>query len=53
MVDIVASLWFLEQGRVPFDKLSDLLLVLDFLWACCRNHVVHLFNLSSLLYMRY
>ena len=41
-VRVVASLWLLEQWHVSVDVRGDLLIVLDFIGARRRNHIIHL-----------
>ena len=42
VVRVVASLLLLEQWHILVDEARDLLVVLDFLRGCRRNHIIHL-----------
>ena len=42
VVRVVASLLLLEQWHILVDERGDLLIVLDFLGARRRNHIIHL-----------
>ena len=42
VVRVVASLLLLEQWHVLVDERGDLLIVLDFMGARRRNHIIHL-----------
>ena len=41
-VRVVVTLWLLEQWHVLVDVRGDLLIVLDFIGARRRNHIIHL-----------
>ena len=41
-VRVVVPLWLLEQWHVLVDVRGDLLIVLDFIGARRRNHIIHL-----------
>ena len=42
VVRVVASLLLLEQWHILVDERGDLLIVLDFMGARRRNHIIHL-----------